>query len=69
MLAIAMLRSEEAWGCLLEHVQHGPPGPASAALRALSTFKHDSTLHARVSEAVARRSDGALESDFEEIFA
>lgn len=68
MLAVAMLRSEAAWGWLLEAVEREPPGVAQAALAALAAFEHDPKLRARASEAVAMRSDGALQAAFEELF-
>ncbi|MCA9707039.1 MAG: hypothetical protein KDK70_14390, partial [Myxococcales bacterium] len=68
MLAIAMLRSDAAWGWLLERVEQGGRGQALAALRALATFRHDPRLLARVSEAVARRTEEPIETTFEELF-
>lgn len=67
MLAIAMLRTQAAWGWLVEHIEHADEGPARAALRALATFKHDARLMARVSEAVAKRRESPLEAALEEL--
>lgn len=55
MLAIAMLRSEDAWALLLGHVRNAAPGLARDAIEALSVYRELGDLRARVHEAVAGR--------------
>jgi HEAT repeat protein len=55
MLAIAMLRSEDAWALLLEHVRNGTPALARDAIEALSVYRELGDLRERVREAVAGR--------------
>lgn len=60
LLAIALLRSDEAWSYLVELVEHGPPGAAVEAIEALAAFRHDERLRQRLQEVVQRRGDAAL---------
>jgi HEAT repeat protein len=55
MLAIAMLRSEDAWTLLLDHVRNGTPGLARDAIEALSVYRELGDLRQRVREAVGER--------------
>ena len=54
-LALALLRREEAIVTLLEKVRHGEKVDSAAAARALSTFREDRALLARLEEAQAGR--------------
>ncbi len=57
LLAIAMLRHEDALGFLLSLVGEGAGPDARDSITALATYRHDDTLRARVEAAVTRRSD------------
>lgn len=57
LLAIALVRSSEAWDYLLELVATGSRAAAEDAARALLTFRHDSELTERVLAAAKRSGD------------
>jgi HEAT repeat protein len=57
MLAIAMLRNDDAWGFLLETIASEPAGPARDALSALSIYRYDDALCARIESAAEGRDD------------
>ncbi|KIG15221.1 hypothetical protein DB30_05765 [Enhygromyxa salina] len=58
LLAIAMLRTEEAWAYLLELVAEAPEGLARGAIEALGVYRELGDLAARAREAAAGRADG-----------
>ena len=57
LLAIAMLRSEKAFGFLLSIIEEGSAAAARDALAALAMYKHDEALVQRVRDAAERRDD------------
>jgi HEAT repeat protein len=57
LLAIAMLRHDDAIAFLLSQVAEGRGPDARDAVAALGTYRHDDGLRARVEAAVERRSD------------
>lgn len=61
LLALAMIRSEAAWGRLLGWIASGPRGLAAGAVEALGTFSHDERLGAQVRRAVSQRPDDACD--------
>jgi hypothetical protein len=64
-----MLRSEDAWALLLEHIRNGTPGLARDAIEALSVYRELGDLRERVREAVARREGNrAVEQALAEFF-
>jgi HEAT repeat protein len=68
LLAIAMLRHEEAIAFLVTLIS-GAAGPdARAALAALGTYRHDEALRARVRAAVEARNDLDLRAAFATAF-
>jgi HEAT repeat protein len=69
LLAVAMLKSEEAIDYLLAHVTDSPAPHARDALRALAVYRHDPKLRARVEAALAMREDRALGDFFAQAFA
>ncbi|MCX4241775.1 hypothetical protein [Paraliomyxa miuraensis] len=60
LLALALLRSEEAWDYLLQLVEQGSRGVAVEAIEALAAFAHDERLAERVRVIVERRAEPAL---------
>lgn len=68
LLAIAMLKRDEALAYLLEHVAESAAQHARAAIEALALYRHDPRLRAQVEAAVARRSDQAVRADFDAAF-
>jgi len=68
-LAIAMLRTDAAWDYLVEAVENAPENRARAAIEALSHYRHDQVLRARVEAATAARCDPQLETFVAERFA
>ncbi len=50
-LAIAMLRTDEAWGLLIEQFEDGDPAEARSALEALAVYKEQPGLRARLEAA------------------
>ncbi len=71
MLAISMLRSEDAWTYLLDRIIDGTPALARDALEALAVYRDLASLSACAAEAVARRDDDseAVEQAYAEFFA
>ncbi|MCC6558098.1 MAG: hypothetical protein IT372_34555 [Polyangiaceae bacterium] len=68
LLAIALLRSDEASSFLLDLVAHAPEGRAADALAALALHRHDERIAARAREAVSARGSKRLERALEERF-
>jgi HEAT repeat protein len=68
LLAIAMLRHDEAIAFLLSQVAEGRGPDARDAVAALGTYRHDDGLRARVEAAVERRSDIDLRPAFAHSF-
>lgn len=60
LLAIAMLKHEDAMRYLLAHVATAPVPHARDALRALALYRHDARLRAHVEAALDERGDAAL---------
>lgn len=60
-LAMAMLRSDAAWGFLLESAEHDSSPVAREALEALAVYRDQADLLVKVREAVARRDDAEVE--------
>lgn len=64
LVAIAMLRNDEALEFLLERL-HSESGPVAAdALAGLAFYARDDAVLARVEEIIRQRGDGALENVF-----
>jgi len=68
LLAIAMLRHDDAIGFLLCQVADGRGPDARDAIAALATYRHDDGLRARVEAAVELRSDVDLRPAFARSF-
>jgi HEAT repeat protein len=68
LLAIAMLKRDEAIAYLLASVVEGEPIDAREAIRALAIYKHDENLRGQVKEALDRRKNRPLLAFFEETF-
>ena len=68
LLAIAMLRHEDAIGCLVSLVTDAPGPDARDALAALGTYRRDDTLRQRVASAVEKRRDVDLRAAFAKAF-
>jgi HEAT repeat protein len=68
LLAIAMLRHEEAIGELLSLVAGGARPDARDAIAALATYRHDEALRARVASAIEARTDLDLRPTFAKAF-
>jgi HEAT repeat protein len=64
LLAIAMLKHDEALQYLLAHVAEAAPMHARHAVQALALYRHDARLRARVEQALAARDDASLRSAF-----
>jgi len=64
LLAIAMLRHDDAIAFLLAQVAGGTGPDARDAIAALATYRHDDALRARVEAAVEQRSDVDLRPAF-----
>jgi hypothetical protein len=67
LLAIAMLRSDAGFDALIELVAEAPGPMARDTIDALSTYRHDEALVARVVEA-ATRDDADLRDALEDAF-
>jgi HEAT repeat protein len=67
-LAIAMLRNDEAWSYLVRAIEDAPEGRAREAIEALSNYRHDRSLRARVEAAVDARGDPPLSAFARERF-
>ena len=68
LLAIAMLKHDEAIEFLLSLVATADGPTARQAIAALALYRHDGTLRQRVEYAVTQRSDVALQPAFAESF-
>lgn len=70
LLAISMLRTEQAWAYLIELIAEGPQGLARDAIEALGVYRELGDLAERAREAVARRADegAGLERILAEVF-
>lgn len=68
LLAIAMLRFDEAFEFLLSLVADAPGPVARDAIAALGTYRHDDALGARVRDAALGRGDADLRSALREAF-
>jgi len=68
LLAIAMLRHDDAITFLLSQVAEGPGPDARDAIAALGTYRHDDALRARVEAAVEGRDDVDLRAAFARAF-
>ena len=68
LLAIAMLRHEEAIGFLLSLVAEAAGPDARDAIAALGTYRHDEVLRARVATAIEARTDVSLRTAFARAF-
>jgi HEAT repeat protein len=68
LLAIAMLRREEAFEHLMQLVREGPLVAACDAIRALAIYKQDDAIHRRAAEAAAARNEPAVRQAIERVF-
>lgn len=68
LLAIAMLKHDEALRYLLDHVAESAPMHAREAVRALAVYRHDARLRGQVESALQQRGDATLLRDFEKLF-
>lgn len=68
LLAIAMLKRDEAIAYLLEHVAESAAQHAVAAIEALALYRHDPRLRSQVEAAVERRTDRSLRREFDAAF-
>jgi HEAT repeat protein len=68
LLAIAMLRHDEALDLLVGLVGTATGPDARDAIAALATFRHDDALRARVAAAIAARTDVDLRAAFDRAF-
>lgn len=68
LLAIAMLKHDEAFDYLLTHVVESAPPHARDAIRALAVYRHDARVRAQVEAALDKRTDHTVRSSFEEAF-
>jgi HEAT repeat protein len=68
LLAIAMLKHDQAIRYLLAHVAESAPLHAREAIRALAIYRHDARLRGAVEAAVRQRDDAALHRDFAALF-
>jgi HEAT repeat protein len=68
LLAIAMLKHDDAIQYLLTHVAESAPLHAREAIRALAVYRHDPRLRAQLETVVARRHDASLRGDFTDAF-
>lgn len=68
LLAVAMLRHEDALGFLVALVAEGRGPDARDAIAALATYRHDDALRARVGDAVEARTDVDLRAAFTKAF-
>lgn len=67
-LALAMLRSDGAWACLVEYVTDASVAVAGDALDALATFRDHPGVRELVEAAIDERNDEALRKQFESAF-
>ena len=68
LLAIAMLKRDEAIHYLLAVVSEGATMHARDALQALSLYRHDDKLRAQVEAALSKREDRSLQKFLAETF-
>jgi HEAT repeat protein len=68
LLALAMLKCDEAIDFLLSHAEEAPPIHARDALHALSLYRHDGKLRAQVEAVLTRRGDESLREFFVQAF-
>lgn len=68
LLAIAMLKHDEAIQYLLSQVAEAAPVHARAAIGALAVYRHDARLRAEVEAALGRRDDESLRGAFQAAF-
>jgi len=66
LLAIALLKHDDALAYLVAHVADSAPVHARAALDALAVYRHDPRLRAQVLAAVEARADAGLRRAFDE---
>jgi HEAT repeat protein len=65
---LTLLRRDEAFGFLVERLEHGPIGLAVEIIDELSSLKSDENLRGRVASALERRDDADLSEAFERAF-
>ncbi len=68
LLAMAMLRLDEAFEFLYERVDQDSERPAADAVAAVAIYGRDETVRSRVEASVAKRKSAALKSVFEREF-
>lgn len=68
LMALGSLRSEEAFGYLLQVLEEARGPAALEALQALGAWRGDAALRARVEAAVATRRDPRLEAELRRLF-
>lgn len=68
LLAVAMLKQDEAIEFLLSLVREGPVLHARGAIQALAVYRHDPKLRARVEAALGARDDATIRETFTESF-
>ena len=68
LLAIAMLKHDDAIAYLLAHVGESAPIHARDAVQALGLYRHDARLRAQVAAAVERRGDASIQAAFAAAF-
>ena len=68
LVAISLLRSDEAIDHLMEIVREGRVATAAQAIAALEVFRTDAALRERLGEAVRARASQALAAKLEECF-
>jgi HEAT repeat protein len=69
LLAIAMLKHDDALRYLLTHVAESAPLHAREAIRALAVYRHDPRLRAQLESVLEGRGDVSLRGYFTEAFA
>lgn len=60
LLAIALLRRDDAWAYLVERIADGASATAHAAIEAVGTFRHDEGLRDRALQTAAARGDARI---------
>jgi HEAT repeat protein len=69
LLAIALLRRDDAWKYLVDRIEDAAPATAVAAIEALGTFRHDASLRQQVLDAATRRGDARVLESVRTTFA
>ncbi|MBD3421385.1 MAG: hypothetical protein GF398_14810 [Chitinivibrionales bacterium] len=69
LIAVALIRTDEALGFLIDAVANEEVASAHHALEALSSYGHDEKLVERLQVVVAQRGDEAIRSRFYAVFA